>query len=288
MAYKAGKTINDYDYSGSEYYEKGYRDGFNAGYNVAKQKEYYYKLGQDKGYNMLELNTLLKSIPKDYQESFTNGYNVGLEQKKEELKKQANKQGYEDGTKLVEKKPPYDDPGLIEIYNTQYKKGYEEAKEKIQHEAYETAYKLLPMKSLESENENYKSIYTKSYELGYQDKLASIEKEGYQSAYKHDQLMVPKKYKNIKVAAERYKKGFKKNKKAKKIKEEAYDDGFWFIVSNKKNKLNEYYYAKTIYELYYDKGKKAALELYGNIAFVGSPIAAIAAGAIYSRKRKLK
>ena len=139
--------------------------GYDKAYNEAKQRRHYYNLGEEKGYELLALDTLLKDIPTDYQEVFTNGHKNGSDKKNEELLTQAEEKGYSDGRNLAEKNTSYTDDKLQEAYDTEYKKGYESKLYAIKFEGHDAAFENdeLTIPSEYENNEEAVAQYTKGF-----------------------------------------------------------------------------------------------------------------------------
>ncbi len=230
--YEAGLTAGKQDYendkeadnvalTGGTSYKNGYKKGYDESYAKAKQADYYYKLGEEKGYALVALDGLLKDVPTDYQESYSDGHKIGFNRKNAELRSAAEEKGYEDGYNLAEKSSTYEG--------------------------------------------DLKTAYEDKYEDGYREKLAEIKEEGFNSAYVNDQLVIPKEYEGNDKLATQFTQGFEENVEAIQIKEEAHDDGFKFLINNKVKAAEPYEHATALYDLYYEKGKSEAIELYKKV-----------------------
>lgn len=139
-AYKNGQEMGDFSLYGSEYYQNGYAKGYEEGYYKAKQQDYYATLGEEQGYELLDLDSLVKDVPTDYQETYSKGYQVGFNRKNTELKNLAKRQGYLDGLNLVEKNSSYAEGDVQDAYDAKYIEGFQEKLVAIKEEGFDAAY----------------------------------------------------------------------------------------------------------------------------------------------------
>lgn len=299
----------DSDMSSAEFnwFKIGYTVGYQKGKRqkeaeVQTKQEEEFKSGEDSGYEQGLIDYKNKTIEPNppsnpsQSEQWNEGYIAGYKKAVQlmDLSISAKDEGYEQGLKQenIDIHSKYINAELTkkafeEGFKTGEKERITKLKKKYTKQGYEHGYKLQSLTARDDIPDEAKSAFEEGYQKGYNARKSEVIESGFNDAFTYVTYQIPNEYKNQPILQEWHKKGFKSNKDAKSLRNEAHQSGkaaesFKIPKNYENNKA-----ATVVYHKYYQLGKAEREKMIGKMLIAGGILlSAVATGGYMLFRRK--